>query len=473
MKPITFDTVASDPQRVAVTNAAGSACPAFGLARPTGGGDDATYTIDQPNVDGGFAWVNGPFQIAAGGGGAVHATGPFFALYDSGDGTPAVGELWGAGNGSWKLRKGKAGFRVVGDPDTSVTLVPVERVSLSSPLTTKGDIWGYNTADARIPVGTNGQVLTADSAESLGVKWATPTTGTVTSVNATGPSSIFTWSGGPITSSGTLTAALATQTANYIWAGPTSSPAAAPTFRAMVTADIPDDGVTDAKLRDSAALSVIGRSANSTGDPADIAAGTDAYVLRRSGSSLAFGQVATGGITDSAVTYAKIQNVSATNRLLGRYSSGAGVVEELTPAQSLILLGYPTGTTGVGPGWIEVPLDYTDLSAAATTNDIEILSLPAGAMIHHVVARCTTAFSGGGITTYQIDGVGVSGATNRYLGTLTMNSTGVAGQGLSNNTPESFASATSVRVYVQSFADNLDQATQGEVTIWLLVSQLP
>lgn len=42
----------------------------------------------------------------------------------------------------------------------------------SSPLTTKGDLYGFDTADARIPVGTNGQVLTADSTTALGVKWA-------------------------------------------------------------------------------------------------------------------------------------------------------------------------------------------------------------------------------------------------------------------------------------------------------------
>jgi hypothetical protein len=43
---------------------------------------------------------------------------------------------------------------------------------LTSPLTTKGDVWGYSTTNARIPVGANGTVLTADSAETLGVKWA-------------------------------------------------------------------------------------------------------------------------------------------------------------------------------------------------------------------------------------------------------------------------------------------------------------
>lgn len=47
----------------------------------------------------------------------------------------------------------------------------------TSPLTTKGDVWGYSTLDARIPIGTNNQVLTADSTQSLGLKWATPTAG--------------------------------------------------------------------------------------------------------------------------------------------------------------------------------------------------------------------------------------------------------------------------------------------------------
>lgn len=45
--------------------------------------------------------------------------------------------------------------------------------SITSPLTTKGDLWGYNTDNARIPIGSNDQVLTADSTEALGLKWAT------------------------------------------------------------------------------------------------------------------------------------------------------------------------------------------------------------------------------------------------------------------------------------------------------------
>lgn len=47
----------------------------------------------------------------------------------------------------------------------------------SSPLTTKGDLYTYSTTDARLGVGTNGQVLTADSTAATGIKWATPASG--------------------------------------------------------------------------------------------------------------------------------------------------------------------------------------------------------------------------------------------------------------------------------------------------------
>ena len=48
------------------------------------------------------------------------------------------------------------------------------------PLTTKGDLFGYDTAAARIPIGSNNQVLTADSTQALGLKWATPSSGGMT-----------------------------------------------------------------------------------------------------------------------------------------------------------------------------------------------------------------------------------------------------------------------------------------------------
>lgn len=89
------------------------------------------------------------------------------------------------------------------------------------------------------------------------------------------------------------------------------------------TGQLIDNGVTDAKLRDSAALSVVGRSANSTGDPADIAAGTDGHVLRRSGTTLGFGTLGSSSIANDAITNALLRN-SAALSVIGRSVNSAG-----------------------------------------------------------------------------------------------------------------------------------------------------
>lgn len=67
--------------------------------------------------------------------------------------------------------------------------------------------------------------------------------GTVSSVALSLPS-IFSVTGSPVTGSGTLTGALATQSTNLVFAGPGSGIAATPTFRALVVADLPTSGVT-------------------------------------------------------------------------------------------------------------------------------------------------------------------------------------------------------------------------------------
>lgn len=69
---------------------------------------------------------------------------------------------------------------------------------------------------------------------------------------------------------------------------------------------IENRAVSNVKFRDSVALSVIGRSVATAGAPGDIAAATDGHVLRRSGTSLAFGT-----IRPSATTFLPTMGVNA------------------------------------------------------------------------------------------------------------------------------------------------------------------
>jgi len=67
--------------------------------------------------------------------------------------------------------------------------------------------------------------------------------GSVTSVGLALPA-IFAVSGSPVTSAGTLTGTLATESANTVFAGPSSGAAATPTFRSLAGADLPAPGAS-------------------------------------------------------------------------------------------------------------------------------------------------------------------------------------------------------------------------------------
>lgn len=79
-------------------------------------------------------------------------------------------------------------------------------------------------------------------------------------------------------------------------------------FGTVATAGLTDASVTMAKLANLAALTVIGNATNGVAVPAAIAAGTDGHVLRRSGTTLGFGTVPGTSITPNFGT----QNLQTT-----------------------------------------------------------------------------------------------------------------------------------------------------------------
>lgn len=97
-----------------------------------------------------------------------------------------------------------------------------------------------------VRINADNSVSTLNAADFRTAIGAGTGNGSVTSVGLSLPA-IFTVSGSPVTGSGTLTATLASQTANTFFAAPNGT-AGAPTFRAMVAADVPT--LTAAKISD-------------------------------------------------------------------------------------------------------------------------------------------------------------------------------------------------------------------------------
>lgn len=142
------------------------------------------------------------------------------------------------------------------------------------------------------------------------------------------------------------------------------------TITSTGTIRVATNGIVDSLIRQSVGLSIIGRSANTTGNVADITAGSDKQVLRRDGTSIGFGAidiasssavtgvlpVANGGtglstiaarsilLANSANTYTTI--TPAANQSI-RINSGNTAWEAFTPLSSITGTS-PVVVTGTG-----------------------------------------------------------------------------------------------------------------------------
>lgn len=129
--------------------------------------------------------------------------------------------------------------------------------------------------------------------------------------------------------------------------------------------------VSRAALVNGSALTVIGRSANSAGAVADIAAvAASGAVLRESGSTIGFGTIATAGIANNAVTVAKIQQIVGLS-VLGRSANTTGDMAAITGTDGQVF--RVSGTT-LGFGTI----------LAASISNLNLQNVMAGGSVTNI-----------------------------------------------------------------------------------------
>ena len=159
--------------------------------------------------------------------------------------------------------------------------------------------------------------------------------GTVTSVALSAPE-IFSVGGSPVTVSGTLALTLATQVANRVWAGPTTGADAAPTFRALVAADIPQSAVTQYQAALSIAWGQL-TSVPSTFTPA---------THQHSGADITSGAVALAYIAQSGATAGQVLRWSGTAWAPATPTSGTVTSVALSAPAIFSVGGSPVTSSG-------------------------------------------------------------------------------------------------------------------------------
>lgn len=151
--------------------------------------------------------------------------------------------------------------------------------------------------------------------------------GAVSSVGLSLPG-IFTVTGSPVTAAGTLTGSLNTQTANTIWAGPTSGGAATPTFRSMVIADVPT--IPAAHTSGFATVATSGAYSDLSGTPTIPTAANPT------------GSIGLSTVNGSAATFMRSDGHPALDQSISPTMTGTWLFDGAATIS--------TGTSGVSPG---------------------------------------------------------------------------------------------------------------------------
>jgi hypothetical protein len=235
---------------------------------------------------------------------------------------------------------------------------------------------------------------------------ATANTGTVTSVGLSLPGE-FTVSNSPVTGSGTLTAAKASQTANHVWAAP-SGTNGAPTFRAIVAADIP---VLNQNTTGNAATATALQNARNI-NGVSFNGSADITVTANTGTSVTFNSGGTGDASGTTFNGGTARTISF-NTLGAQAALVSGTNIKTVGGQSLL------GSGDVPVGDVTLTGVQTLTNKTLTSPTINTATISGGTINNTPIGATTRA--AGNFTTLDANGNVILG--DAAADTVTINGT--------------------------------------------------
>lgn len=269
----------------------------------------------------------------------------------------------------------------------------------------------------------------------------TPGAGTVTSVGLALPA-IFSVTGSPVTGSGTLIGTLAAQSANLVWAGPSTGAAAAPTFRSLVYNDFPTSAaaagtypkvtinaqgiVTGTATQITLTTDVTGTLPLANGGTGLNAAADDSVLLS---NGTAWAAAALTNCT-TAITYTSATNTFGCSSTVGAHALLSASHTDTAVASVVrgdLLIGSSV------PQWSKLSIGADNSVLVSDGSDPSWSTQPQVAGLS-VILPNGSLIAGTGSNPSQIDlssyyslgfgGIGLSGAAAHYSGTLVESASG-------------------------------------------------
>lgn len=198
--------------------------------------------------------------------------------------------------------------------------------------------------------------------------------GTLTSVGASGPSSILTWTGSPVTSSGTLTASAASTPANEVMAGPSSGSSAAWGPRSLVNADLPTSGVSAGSYTNASvtvnAQGIVTSASNGSGGSGSL---PDDYI---SGCQLVYDSTTAIQVNTGTVGLASGSSYTVTSTITDSPSLSASTMYYvyLTSASAVTVSTSAPSTNYAGTAWDDGTTSHRYVGAFLTNSSSQIIN---------------------------------------------------------------------------------------------------